>query len=116
MPISYSRMRNTAKRLLSDNGISYSVTRKGSVQMIDGEEVTTQDVTFNAVGVKTEYNPQEINGTVIIAGDVRLTLTADAEIKIGDIVTIDEAKYRVVNPNPVKPADILICYKAQLRR
>ncbi len=115
MAINYQRMQATATRMLKQNGVAYDVTRKGSVTVIGGVEHKTDDVQFTAVGVKTEYAPGEIDGTVIINGDVRLTFTAEQEIKIGDLVDIDGTLHRVITPNPAKPASLVLCYKAQLR-
>jgi hypothetical protein len=36
-------------------------------------------------------------------------------VRIGDLIDIDGKKWRVVQPNPVKPADVLISYNIQLR-
>jgi hypothetical protein len=115
MAINYQRMQATATRMLKQNGVAYDVTRKGSVTVIGGVEHKTDDVQFTAVGVKTEYAPGEIDGTVIINGDVRLTFTAEQEIKIGDLVDIDGTLHRVIKPNPAKPASLVLCYKSQLR-
>lgn len=115
MPISYPRMRNTAKRLLTGNGKSWDVTRPGTIEVIGGVEHETPAVTFTAIGVRTDYRPGEIDGTVIQNGDVRIVFTADAELKIGDLVDVDGTQYRIEKPNPVKPADLLLCYRAQLR-
>jgi len=115
MPISYPRMRATAKRLLTGNGKSWSVTRPGSVEVIGGVEHITEPKTFTAIGVRTDYKPGEIDGTVIQNGDVRIVFTADAELRIGDKVDVDGISYRIEKPNPVKPADLLLCYRAQLR-
>lgn len=115
MAINYQHMQATATRMLKQNGVEYDVTRKGSVTVIGGIEHKTDDVQFTAVGVKTEYAPGEIDGTVIINGDVRLTFTAEREIKIGDLVDIDGTQHRVIKPNPAKPASLVLCYKAQLR-
>lgn len=92
-----------------------TVTRKGSVTVIGGVEHKTEEVRFTAVGVKTEYAPGEIDGTVIVNGDVQIVFTSEQEIKIGDVVDIDGTAYRIVNPNPAKPASLVLCYKAQLR-
>jgi hypothetical protein len=112
----YERSSNTALRLLSKNGIEYSVLRKGKVSIVNGKEVITGNQTFTAIGVKTNYNPIEIDGTVIQSGDIQMIFAANVELKINDIVTVDDEKYLIKQPNPVKPADTLICYKAQLRR
>lgn len=116
MAINYLRMQKTATRLLTENGTEYSVTRTTPPQMVNGIEIPGNKSTFVAVGVKAEYSPREIDGTVILTGDIRLTFKAEPEIKIGDVVDIDGAKWRVVQPNPVKPATLVLCHKAQLRR
>lgn len=115
MAINYERMKATSTRLLTENGMTYNVLRKGSVKVVAGKEVREPDKTFFAIGVRTEYKPGEIDGTVILNGDVRVVFTAEAELLIGDMVNIDGKQHRIVKPNPVKPAKVLICYRAQLR-
>lgn len=115
MAIDYQRMKARTTRMLRQNGVAYNVTRKGSVTVIGGVEHKTEASRFTAVGVKTEYAPGEIDGTVIVNGDVQIVFTAEQEIKIGDVVDIDGTAYRVVKPNPAKPGVLVLCYKAQLR-
>ncbi|ELV2835497.1 hypothetical protein [Enterobacter cloacae] len=115
MAIDYQRMQARTTRMLRQNGVAYNVIRKGSVTVIGGVEHKTEPVRFTAVGVKTEYAPGEIDGTVIVNGDVQIVFTAEQEIKIGDVVDIDGTAYRVVKPNPAKPGVLVLCYKAQLR-
>ena len=112
----YDRSLSTASKLLAKYGEKYQVHRKGKVSIINGKEVATESVTFTAMGIKTNYNPIEIDGTVIQSGDIQMVFSADTELAINDLVTIDGEKWLIKQPNPVKPADILICYKAQLRK
>lgn len=112
----YLRSKETATRLISKYGMKYLVLRKGKVTIVNGKEVVTGNQTFTATGIKTNYNPIEIDGTVIQSGDVQMVFSANVELKINDIVTIDGEKYLIKQPNPIKPADVLICYKAQLRK
>lgn len=115
MAINYQRMQATATRMIRQNGISYNVIRKGSVTVIAGVEHRSDDIRFTATGVKTDYQPGEIDGTVIESRDVRIVFTAEQEIKTGDLIDVDGITHRVVKPNPSKPADVVLCYKAQLR-
>lgn len=115
MAIDYQRMLTRTTRMLRQYGATYNVTRKGSVTVIGGVEHKTEAVRFTAVGVKTEYAPGEIDGTVIINGDVQIVFTAEQEMKIGDLIDVDGVSHRVVKPNPVKPGAVVLCYKAQLR-
>lgn len=115
MAINYARMQATATRLLTENGMQYDVLRKGAVGVIAGKEVREPDKKFSATGVRTEYAPREIDGTNILAGDIKIVFTAEAELVVGDMVSLDNKQYRIVKPNPVKPGPILICYQSQLR-
>ncbi|WP_333893343.1 hypothetical protein [Atlantibacter subterraneus] len=116
MPIDYRRMRATATRLLTENGKTYQLTRGGgTVRDQFGKEVTTPTVTATVTGVITEYAPREIDGSLIVTGDRRMAATAETEVRIDDRIEIDGKKWRVVQPNPVKPADVLISYNIQLR-
>lgn len=116
MPIDYRRMRATATRLLTENGKNYQLTRGGgTVRDQFGKEVITPVVTANVTGVITEYSAREIDGSLIATGDKKLAATFETEVLIDDRIEIDGKKWRVVQPNPVKPADMLISYNIQLR-
>ncbi len=112
----YRRMRNTATRLLTENGKAYPLTRGGTtIRDQYGKEVTTPAVTGAVTGVITEYSSREIDGSLIATGDKKLAATAETEVRIDDRIEIDGKAWRVVQPNPVKPADVLISYNIQLR-
>jgi len=115
MPINYQRMQQRSDKLLRQNGAEYQVIRKGSVNVIGGEEIHGVDNLFSACGVKTDYDPDEIDGNNIQRGDVKIVFTSEKVIEVGDLVTVDGKQHRVIKPNPVKPASLVICYKAQLR-
>ncbi|KGB00069.1 putative phage structural protein [Enterobacteriaceae bacterium ATCC 29904] len=116
MPIDYRRMRATATRLLTENGKTYRLTRgSGTVRDQFGKEVTTPTTVATVTGVITEYSSREIDGSLIATGDKKLAATFETEVRIDDRIEIDGKKWRVVQPNPVKPADVLISYNIQLR-
>ncbi|EPZ2457896.1 hypothetical protein ACXLRS_003133 [Citrobacter youngae] len=116
MAINYLRMRNTATRLLTVNGKAYQLTRGGSITRDQfGKEIMTPAVTATVTGVITEYSSREIDGSLITTGDKKLAATYETEVRIDDRIEIDGKKWRVVQPNPVKPADVLISYNIQLR-
>jgi hypothetical protein len=115
MAINYQRMQATTTRMLKQNGITYNVTRKGTLIVIGGVEHRSEDIQFTATGVKTNYASGEIDGTVIENGDVRIVFTAEKEIKTDDLIDVDGVRHRVVKPNPVKPGGVVLCYKSQLR-
>ncbi len=116
MPIDYRRMRATATRLLTENGKAYQLTRGGgTIRDQFGKEVITPAVTATVTGVITEYSAREIDGSLIATGDKKLAATFETEVLIDDRIEIDGKKWRVVQPNPVKPADVVISYNIQLR-
>lgn len=116
MPIDYRRMRTTATRLLTENGKTYPLTRGGTTTRDQfGKEVTTPTTIATVTGVITEYSSREIDGSLIAAGDKKLAATFETEVRIDDRIEIDGKMWRVVQPNPVKPADVLISYNIQLR-
>lgn len=116
MAINYLRMRAAATRLLTENGKTYKLTRGGgTIRDQFGKEVTTPAVTGTVTGVITEYSSREIDGSLIATGDKKLAAIAETEVRIDDRIEIDGKKWRVVQPNPVKPAGVLISYNIQLR-
>ncbi|EIY5055169.1 hypothetical protein ML056_003481 [Klebsiella variicola] len=115
MPISYPRMRATARRLISGNGTTWQITRPGKVTVVAGVEQVQPEQQLTAVGVRTDYQPAEVDDKLIQAGDVRIVFTDETPLMIGDLVDIDGTAYRIVKPNPVKPGALLLCYRAQLR-
>lgn len=116
MAIDYRRMRATATRLLIENGKAYQLTRGGTTTRDQyGREVTIEPVIATVIGVITEYSTREIDGSLIATGDKKLAATYETEVRIDDRIEIDGKKWRVVQPNPVKPADVLISYNIQLR-
>lgn len=115
MAINYPRMRTNATRLITENGTTYQLTRGGGVELVGGVEIDIPLETHTIISVKSSYEPGEIDGTLIQNGDVKMSATADVEIRIGDLIMVDGKKHRVIKPNPVNPAALLICYKPQLR-
>ncbi|NUU68428.1 hypothetical protein HQN64_20290 [Enterobacteriaceae bacterium BIT-l23] len=115
MAINYQRMRDRSTRMITANGVEFQAVRPGSLEVIGGVEHERPETPYTATGVRTDYQPGEIDGTVIKSGDVRIVFTAEQEISVGDLVEIDGKRHRVVAPNPVKPARLVICYRAQLR-
>ncbi|VEJ54627.1 hypothetical protein [Pragia fontium] len=115
MAINHQRMRSTATRLITQNGATYTLTRGGGVEVIGGVEVDIQPETHIITAIKSDYASGEIDGTLVLNGDVKMSATAEVEIRIGDLILIDGKSHRVIKPNPVKPASLLLCYKPQLR-
>ncbi|PHM46633.1 hypothetical protein [Xenorhabdus miraniensis] len=112
----YPRMQKTSERLLKKYGAEFQVKRKGRHWVDDeGKEHHESEKRLNAIGVKTRYNPNEIDGSLILSTDIKMVFSPGVEIQKGDLVRVDGVWLRVVEPNPIKPADIVLCYQSQLR-
>lgn len=110
----YIRLRDNATKAIRRNGMEYQLVR-GGVELVKGREVVIPDNRHFVSGLKSDYKPEEINGSLVMTGDVRLILTAEFDIKVGDRMTVDGVDYRIFQTNPIKPADIVLFYKPQLR-
>ncbi|AOM40173.1 hypothetical protein [Xenorhabdus hominickii] len=112
----YPRMKNTSSRLLKKFGTPFTVKREGKHWVDDnGMEHHEPETRFKVIGVRAKYNPHEVDGALILANDVKLIFSAEIAIEKGDLVQVDGHWLRVLEPNPVKPADIVLCYQSQLR-
>ncbi len=72
--------------------------------------------TVNAYGYPAGYIQSDIDGTVIQAGDIRLTLELiNPRPQVGCMATVDGTTYRVMNVRMVRKADEDVVYVLQLR-
>ncbi len=101
MAINYPRMRATATRLFTENGATYQLTRGGGVEFVGGVEVDIPLESFPVIGVISSYSPGEIDGTLIQNGDVKMSATADVEIRIGDLIMVDGKNTESLNLIPL---------------
>lgn len=115
MAINYLKMRATATRLLTENGKKFNGHRPGTTTRVEGDEVITDESPLTITGVLATYKPHQIDGKTILTGDMQLTCTYAVPVKVGDIFQIEGQNWRVENPWPSKPADVLLCYKMQMR-
>lgn len=113
----YQRGQSMAIRMLKKYGMAYQLKRDGKHWVDDdtGQERHEPETLFSATGVKTLYKPNEIDGSLILSTDIKMVFSPHVVIQKGDKVLVDEIWLRVHEPNPVKPADVVICYKSQLR-
>lgn len=72
---------------------------------------------YNTFAVRAEYKNSEIDGTRIVAGDVRLYVSPAlaTEPAPGDVITFDGVDWLVVSSRPIKPATIVACHDVQVR-
>ena len=114
----YSGLQTVAANLIASKGQLLTFNRDTETAFNPGPgEVTSTPSTYTGNGVALNYNKSEIDGTVVIKGDIKLILEATTTAPIiGDRVTIDSIIYRVMNIKPTSPAGIVVIYEIQLRK
>jgi hypothetical protein len=116
----YVALRGTATRLLKQFGRKAVLTRKaqGTYNPATSSANQGAPVEYSVTVVTLEYSSREIDGTNIVAGDVRAYVEAGADVEpaIGDNMTIDGQAWRVVQPKPLNPGGVVLLYDLQLRR
>ncbi len=114
----YNALLQTTTRLIADFGQPVTL-KKTSVVAPENpwETPTTTETTTILAGVAETYSERLVNGTSILAGDIRLTVTATSVIPaVGDGVTVGGMSYSVINVMPTAPGGTALAYVLQLRR
>ena len=115
----YDNIAITAAALISDKGQTVSFSRQtgGTFDPVLGSESGASTTAFSGKAVALSYNKLEIDGTVILRGDVKLVLEAtDTEPAANDECTVDSIVYRVMAVEPISPGGTTVINKVQLRR
>jgi hypothetical protein len=115
----YSDLDATAKELLAEFGAPMVLTRttEGDYDPAQAGSVNTS-VDYSCEGVKLNYEEKFIDGTRIKTGDqqVLLSTTITVTPEQGDTITIDSELWKVVKVETVKPAEVALLYKLQVRQ
>ena len=114
----YNEMSELAEELIGDFGRPVTLVKAGQQAGFDqyGNVIgATPDITANGLGCSLDYKIGEIDGSIIQNGDAKLLYKGETP-EIDMTVTLDGVKWRIVEPNPLKPAGILVMYSLQLRK
>ncbi len=111
----YSRMRESAVRLIDRFGQMYTFTRQTGEQYDPATGTTTStSETFDFNSVWVDFSKDEVDGTVILNGDVRILV--DGLLKVDDRVVRNGKEWRIVNAEEINPGDTFLMTEAQARR
>ena len=116
----YSGLSSTSSRMIREKGKPISVTLitpgaynpSTSTKAPDIEEVTA------TYGVQTSFSNRDVNGTSILATDVRLLIAAGSLSRTlvpGDRVSIGGVSYGVVISKTIGPGPLDLLHIVQLR-
>lgn len=117
----YGEMAGTAREMIREFGKPVSITLvtpgvydpSTSTKSPDAEEVTVTK------GVQTSFSNRDVDGTSILATDVRLLVAATSlsrKPRPGDRVIIAGETFGVVNSTAVEPGPVALLYAVQLRK
>ena len=68
-------------------------------------------------GVLTNFKSYDsAQNNLIEAGDMQLLATESLKLEAGSIVHFEGEEWQVINPQPIKPANKIVMYKAHVRR
>lgn len=77
----------------------------------------TVEVVTHGKGVMGEIKaPFGEYANAIESGDMVLICSASLALQTGSVVSIGNANWRVVDPRPIKPANLVLAYQAHVRR
>lgn len=110
---------DTAARLLKQFGepIEFKYTTSGGFDNATGAPIPGTTVVRIGSGYPGRYESNDIDGTVIRAGDIRLIAERISERpQVGWDVTVDGQKYRVQNVQNVRLSGNDVIYICQIRR
>lgn len=109
----------TAARLLASKGELVSIQFPNTLPTdpITGATVlATAPTVIQANGYPSQYMQKDIDGSNILAGDVRLILELIAQRpQVGCFATVDAKTYRVMDVKPIRLAGADVVYICQLR-
>lgn len=114
----YDRADATALRMLKRAGkpITFTRTSKGTFDPVEGETTGANDTTATPNGLFIRFSKDLIDQGGIETTDRLLLIDSSHEPEIGESVTdFDGDELEVVQVFPLKPVDVLILSKVQLR-
>lgn len=99
------------------NGAVYTVRRKGSVTVVNGEDVITPATEFTVSGAVASIDPRMVDGTTVKSGDRKMLIKAAGfTLQQADTFLLDDGSWYVVNPQPVQPGGDVIAWHPILRK
>lgn len=126
----YSRLRDTASRLLDKYGADVTVTNSAESVDTGGNGIPDYDPEFGPVpatpivdttqGAIIDFNMKLIDGSAILLGDKQLVLSTvglTRDPRPGDLISAQGESWRMIRLiAQIKPANMTLAYIAQIRR
>lgn len=116
----YQNIANIANSEITNKGRSITYRSfAGGVYTPSTDSFSNASTDTTIFGVFTDYSQNEVNDTLIMAGDKLVIVSAldfTTPPKLNDFVIDGSDYYKVLSIETVKPASIAIIYKLQVRK
>lgn len=127
-------LRLTAERLISENGRILTLQREDQVNPAvlaepwrEGDPAGVNIVSLDVIGVFTEFEKEDFDGSLVVRGDKRVLVSAKAtedeqagaeNIKIEDFDTLlDRTEiWKIITAEVIEPGSLRIMYDIQVRK
>jgi hypothetical protein len=131
MAINIANMRATAQRLISENGRAMTLVRLDQGNPTDPtkpwrESTGASEVIFSIIGVFTEFEKEDFDGTLVRRGDKRVLAAASAvEVAAGfsdnavedyDMVLDGTVRWKIVDVRVIQPGVDKVLYDIHVRQ
>lgn len=112
----YARAATTALKQINKKGAEYTFTNILHGEYDTSLRATINDVntTYTAKAVITKFSKSFLPNAATEKSDIAL-LAVVGPYRINDTVVISGTAYRILIADPLKPGDIVLLYKLQLR-
>ena len=115
-----AKVKKGLRRANARTGENPNPINKIDVVLSGGDGITPPTKTETPIqlvdAIFQSYDKKYIDGTTIKAGDRMLVSNSDVEIKMGDIITQGQERYKVVTVDDRTPTGVPLVYKSQLRQ
>lgn len=115
--MNYEEIRTIVDDLLPEFGVSCTAITKTEGEYDPETGMTGSEKHTKGQCVVTNIDMRFGNqNNLIEVGDQTLLATASLGLEVGTVCTINDIKYQVIVPNPIKPASTIVMYKAHVRK
>ncbi|MGH1376687.1 MAG: hypothetical protein ACRBCK_10095 [Alphaproteobacteria bacterium] len=110
----YNRLAATALKQIEKRGRTITIKRAGGTYSpVNG--LISSDTVKSPKALFRDYKIHEVDGSKIILGDKQMLVAGNVDISVDDVIT-DGLEYKVLHIIEVKPGDLCILKKVQVRR
>lgn len=115
--MNYDEIQAIVNELLPEFGVPCKAITEKISDYVPGQGQDIEEVeTFGNVVITNIDMRFGNQNNLIEVGDQALLATASLALEVDSICIVDDVKYQVIAPNPIKPASTIMMYKAHVRK